>query len=359
MVTTTLEAPHPRRALRLIAALALAGAAAGVLALTDTPSVTRPVARSGEGLIDPTAPPFGDRMFSDDSPFNTRLPTDPIVHPASAAIIATMTGDGSRTAIVAVDRWTIPVFVADERTPRYDIGLTAAWAGYSTLIDVPIPAGATPDPGGDGHLSIIDVPGGFVYDLWQARRGPGGTWVASWGNRLPLRSDGIYPFGRAARGSGLASLAGVIWPHELEQGYIDHALVASWKPIAAGATTPPATASDGTSDEPFAVLEGTRLQLDPDIDIRTLGLEPWQETIARAMQEYGVVIGDTGSRTLGLYSVHPSSFDREIDLPFGSLDGGYAWLGDLPMESFRILASVPLALDSFDRHVADESIYRR
>ncbi len=40
---------------------------------------------------------------------------------------------------------------------------------------------------------------------------------------------------------------------------------------------------------------GSRLQLDPSLDVSTLGLEPGEEIVARALQTYGAYIVDSSS----------------------------------------------------------------
>jgi hypothetical protein len=65
---------------------------------------------------------------------------------------------------------------------------------------------------------------------------------------------------------------------------------------------------------------GSRLQLDPTLDVASLGLEPGEEMIARALQTYGAFIVDSSS-TLACYaqnfaiagsSPYPSSWSNGI-----------------------------------------------
>lgn len=73
---------------------------------------------------------------------------------------------------------------------------------------------------------VVDLDARCEYDLWQARRSDGG-WEASWAGGISMDGDGAYPHGMSTRGSGLASLGGVIWPDELQSGRIEHALAFS------------------------------------------------------------------------------------------------------------------------------------
>ena len=64
--------------------------------------------------------------------------------------------------------------------------------------------------------------------------------------------------------------------------------------VRAGGPWAPATASDGAYDDPAAIPMGARLQLDPAIDIDALGLPPYEATIAKALQTYGMYVGGLG-----------------------------------------------------------------
>ncbi|MDQ7030808.1 MAG: hypothetical protein Q9O62_14070 [Ardenticatenia bacterium] len=244
---------------------------------------------------------------------------------------------------VSVRSYAVPVYFADKETPVYDVRLTADWAPWQLFGPVPIPDGALPDPQDDGHMVIVDRQGGCTYEFWQARR-VGKRWAASWANAISLESDGFYPRGGGARAGGSALLAGLVWPDALEAGRIDHALAFAYGLTRAGGPVPPATASDGWSDDPRALPLGARLQLDPAFNISTL--PAWQQPIARALQEYGMYLVDTTGGDVSLFAVHPYSFDSED--PYDRLIPPEAWFGDtpgaqewarldIPPERFRVL----------------------
>jgi hypothetical protein len=127
------------------------------------------------------------------------------------------------------------------------------------------------------------------------------------------------------RASGFGSAAGLIFPDELAAGRIDHALTFTMKHTKAGGPVPPATASDGWSTVPGAIPEGARLQLDPALDLDSFRLTAWQKTIARALQQYGMYLTDTGG-AVAFQAVHPQSVSTT-----------YPW-GDVPA------AAIPAAL---------------
>jgi hypothetical protein len=261
---------------------------------------------------------------------------------------------------LAVGRWTVPTYFADSSTPLTDVALRKAppsweeeegFLGYppggtnsstgplpNVMEEVPIPAGAQPDPELDAHMSVIDRDTNCEYDLYGAYKGPTG-WQAVWANSTRLDGTGVYPSGIGVKASGFAGDAGLIWPQELQAGHIDHALFFAYPYTKAGGPVSPATSSDGRSSIAGAIPEGARVQLDPNLDLNSLGLTPYQKTIAQALQTYGMILGDTGG-ALSLYAVGRQSYPAnpyEGTLP----DEDYPDLGKIPVNRFRVLALPP------------------
>jgi len=279
-----------------------------------------------------------DAFYAPSSPWNTPLPADVPVHPRSAPMVdALVRAVRARGFVIAVTEWTVPLVRADPAA-RHDIALTASWAPRRVLPAVPVPDDARPDPEGDGHLAVIDPVRGCEWDLWQARRGPGGRWEASWGNVTPLHGAGVYPDGLSARGSGFALAAGLIRPEELAAGRIDHALVFAFPGTEPG-HVPPATKSDGRRAAGTGMPMGTRLQLDPALDLDALGLTGHERVVAEALQRHGMVLGDTGG-VPSLYAAHPSGYGAD---DYGALlpRGARVALGRLPVERMRVVTPPP------------------
>ena len=321
--------------------------AAGVSVYSAAPSL--------EHFATDASPFTGGRIFRDASLFNTPIPPAAPLYPDSEDLVAVLLDRAAEGLVIATTEWTIPAFRAGATTPRVDVRLTADWAPFRVLRQVPIPDGAIPDPQDDGHLTIIDFDGGWVYDLWQAQRTDDG-WEASWGNRIALDSDGIYPLGLSARGSGFSSLMGLIWPHEFAQGSINHVLVFSTLPNRAGLLVPPATESDGRSDDPLTLPEGARLRLDPALDLDLLDLAPWERVIARAMQEYGIILADNGSESISLYAVHPASFGGYA-APY-DLEEGIGYATNIPLDRLQLLDWDELIdIEDLPNEVIDATIY--
>jgi hypothetical protein len=280
----------------------------------------------------PPAPTSSSRgaLYDPSSPWRTPIPDDAELHPRSAEMVDLILEDAAeRGFVLAVKRYTVPVYFADAETPRYRVELTARWAPKGVIRGVPIPAGARPDPGSDGSIAIVDLDQGCEWDLWRFRR-TRGRWAAAWGNALETEGDGIFPHGLSARGSGFALPAGLVWPHELAAGHIDHVLYFAYGFTSRAGAVPPATESDGWSRHPDALPEGARVRLDPTLDLDSLGLEPYERTIAEAMQTYGMILGDDSGGGLSLQAVHPWSL------------GGSAYEGLLPDGRYVDLSKIPL-----------------
>jgi hypothetical protein len=298
---------------------------------------------SGRGQTEPrldAARLPSTRLYSRHSPFNSRIPRDPRLSPASGAMVAGLGRTAAEEgATLAWREYTVPLYLAGRGTPRRRVRLTASWRPRRALLGVPLPAGAAPDPSDDGHLAVIDRSSGCEYDFWQLRRGRRG-WEASWGNALRVKGSGVYPRGYSARGSGFALLAGVVMPYELRRGRIDHALLLSYPYTRAGGPVRPATESDGNTRGRSAIPEGARLQLDPSLDLDSLGLQGYERTIARALQVYGAFVGDTGGNGISLYALHPQSSPRN---PYGSIlpDETYPQLTGIPFDRMRVLRLGP------------------
>jgi hypothetical protein len=301
-------------------------------------------------------PPFAAiGLYVADSPLNSRIPADARIDPDSSAMVKGLFAAGDTSFVVNLRKFSSTVYFADSQTPRYDVAVPCGddWGvGVSQLAGVPIPAwaeasndssGEEAPPEGcgeasslDNHMVVLDLSGRCEYDMWQARR-TGDTWVASWANAISLDSTGIYPNGMSSRGSGFAFLGGVIWPDELRQGRIEHALTFAYPFTKAGGPVPPATDSDGESSEAFAIPEGARLRLDPTLDLTRLGLSTAEYAIARALQEYGMYLVDNaGDAGVALYAVDPRSFGSD---PYGDIlpQGDYPALAGIPLDRLQVL----------------------
>lgn len=298
---------------------------------------------------DPSTLALYDRSAN---PFAQPIGADPAVHPDSDLLVTSLEEQfAEQGMLVVVGEWSTPVFVAGADTPRADVALGAEWSPYPRLRGVPFPPWTLPDPEEDGHAAILDLDAGLEYDFFGLDVS-GGDPSASWANVVALDGPGIFPYGLSARGSGFALLNGVIWPHELEAGRVEHALLFSYDLTRAGGPVAPATESDGTGSGAHELPEGARVQLDPALDVASLGLPPWLATIAIALQEYGMILGDDGGG-ISLYAIGPRSFPEGEAVYDGllPLDGApyVAFPSDFPVDRFRVIDYGPQDPDASTR----------
>ena len=280
---------------------------------------------SGSGSDGGSPQPNGSvwRPFSDASPWNTPIPSSPTIDPNNAAMIA----DWAVSSIygphldVNISGFSVPLYWADASTPKTLVSCDGA--GYGFAVDknkqngtavIPIPAGALPDPESDHHLLVIDRSTNLEWGLWNASNS-GGSWHCGMGANMDLLGTGVRPpitnagadwnFAQGPRACGFALVAGLIRPEEIVAGRIDHALVVAYPHIRAGFFTPPASTAQAVNGQGAqrdrGIPCGGRIQLDPSIDITTLGLSAAGVAIARALQQYGAYVGDY-SGALDLYA---------------------------------------------------------
>jgi hypothetical protein len=287
------------------------------------------------------------RPFGDDSVFNTPIGDNPEIDPDSDAMIARFVEvfNAQGGIDISVRHDSVPVYISDASTPRVSVELTDVHATADSLDNVPLAPEVLPDCGFDTLLAAFDPDTGTLYEFWRAVKNEDGTWRASTGATIDATTgSGIFPgdgeVSEAVRASGFALAAGMIWPHELEAGAIEHAIVFVYFPTRSGGPVAPAVASDGAVDDPAALPMGAHLQLDPDLDLDALDLDPWERTIAVALQVYGMYLGDTGGG-IGLSMLHAYSFEGnpyEGLLPDEVITEGDIFLTKLPPDSFRVLS---------------------
>ncbi len=268
-------------------------------------------------------------------------PTDPR-HPAMLADLLGQIRASKGVVSINTDHYAASYIRADESTPTTDVRFTDCQrkgpAGQAMLDDrtvfrqVPIPADARPAPGSDGHLAIWRPATDQLWEFWQAQRTPDGQWQACWGGRIDQVSSSSAsftpPFGVSA--SGLSATALMISIDEARAGRIDHAIGMVLTDPGTGWSYP-ATRGDGTKTGPGAIPEGTRLRLDPAVDVEALPLTPFGRAVARAAQQYGFIVMDRGGAVVllgesGRIEAERTGRDPWADIfgdtpPYRQLDG--------------------------------------
>lgn len=303
-----------------------------VVAVVATMLVARPWASSGRERLAGTTPSSGPtaaatapatapsgspyRAFTDTSYWNTPLPPDAPVDPSSHAIISFLTRDNANPFVMFTGtgpggRWGHPIYWAKPSDPSYDIRNSCSFVMPPEFGFVRIPKAAHPDPGSDSDMTVYDLQRGVVYALWHAEYDPvTGHWSSCGGTAYYLDSNGLdgrlaqtdQPANTGHRGLPPTTYA-VRWD-EIQSGHIDHILRINVNTTGC-AHVFPMTGDECGSRDPDAPPEGTRIRIDPSIDLSTLHLSPAALIVAQALQRYGAIVGDQtgGSATIQVEGV--------------------------------------------------------
>jgi hypothetical protein len=299
------------------------------------------------------------RPFSDDSPWNTRIPANPELDPGSAAMIADFATSSpyGQKADINMGQWSIPVFYADASTPRVlvraDLGGLgfASSDGSNATAMVPIPPDAMADVMEDGSMAIIDRVNLIEWDFYQGRK-DGSGWRCTLCANISLTGTGVRPYkptnptwytSHGTRACGFPLIAGLIRAEAVRAGRIDHALAIAYPHIRAGLYTPPAsTAQVRIGDQAIktrGIPCGGRIQLDPTLNIDSLGLNAGAKVVARALQEYGAYVADFS----GGISLYGDNSPR-AKAAFAGVLSDYD-LAAVDLRRFRVLKLGPLTDD--------------
>ena len=256
----------------------------------------------------PVAPSAGDEPFAADSVWTAVLPADAPLDRRSDELVADLVRQVTAAGPwINTSQYTAPVYEPPPGTPSVPVALDAGDPALrAALAAVPIPAGARPSKGTDGAMVVWSRAEDTVWELWRARLEADG-WHAAWGGRIDhaSASRGVFPAPYGVAASGLSLLGGMIRPHDVISGHIDHALAFCVPDTTAGIFVAPATRTDGTV-RGGGIPEGTRFRLPADLDIAALGLPSLARKIAEAAQRYGIIVNDHGG-AVSFYGEDPAS----------------------------------------------------
>jgi hypothetical protein len=290
--------------------------------------------------------------YSKTSIWNTPIGPSPKYDVHSTEMVANLGDSNEGRIITAGEGYNYPVYFADEKTPRWDIPClknecTIASSDQNIVrtdlvLNVPIPEDAKPGDDTDARMIIIDTATHTEFDLMSAQRTATG-WEAGTVSIYNILWDGT-PVRHSSRGSGIPGYAGLLRPWEIRQGRIEHALAFGYTEPAAEKCVFPASKTDGDSTIPFAIPEGARLQLDPSLteaDFDQMGLDRAGKIIARALQEYGMILVDhSGSFKIYVEDLINNPFARE-DWTDPDLNLTKESIYGIPHTSFRVLELPP------------------
>ena len=285
--------------------------AAGLVAGAALPVVTAAPAQAAS-TSGSDSRPFPDRVFAPDSFWYRQLPADTPTAPNSAAIVKDLVhqaethwgAPGRPNVTINTTDYSPPMYVARLTDPlvtvNFDNCQNKSW-GDSGLVSkyltgINIPRDAIPAQGTDREIVIYNADTGTLTEMWIAKK-DGDRWSACWGGSIhnAATDDGVFdwPFGVTA--AGLAMTGGTIRAEELKRGRIDH-VVGLALPFSQPYPTisAPALRTDGRNPQGLNVpAQGQMLRFPAHIDIDSLGLSPAARTIAKAAQDYGIIIWDT------------------------------------------------------------------
>jgi hypothetical protein len=269
-----------------------------------THDTTRPAPTAADGS------PY--RAFDASSWWNSPVPDDAPHNAHESAILDYLrtgpdnAGGCLRLAGSGQNPWGQPVYWARPGDPTYDVGGMGG-RRPPELSALRIPRGAEAADNSDGSISIFDLAAGYVTLMTDAHyHAATDTWSASGGTVTYLDSNGLDhrtglsddPRNKGTHRGNNGATSVVRWD-EVQAGAVDHVLKVSSGPELSSRWGFPMTGSDGhgPAGDPAVPPEGLRLRIKPSVDLGALGLDPQALVIARALQSYGMYLGDSGGTT--------------------------------------------------------------
>ena len=308
-----------------------------------------------------SAPPDGAgtstaawRPFADSSPWNTPIAARAAVDPSSAQMVLDFASvPGQDKFWINIQDYSVPVYFVDSTvTPPVTVAAGLGGAGFRTGaandgVDkgsglAPIPSNAMPAVGTDRHLLVVDKKTRMEWGFFNAAKS-GAGWSVDEASTQDLAGSGVRPpesvgpwwAGHGPRACGFGLMAGLITADDIRSGHIQHALVIAYPHIRSSTYTPPASTAQGTfgdAQPTRGIMCGGRMQLDPSLDLKTLGLSASGLVVARALQEYGAFVGDY-SGAVSLYA--DESPDARAYWDAGILGNDTA--EKIPLGRFRVM----------------------
>jgi hypothetical protein len=306
------------------------------------------------------APVPGNGFLAPTSPWNAGLDPAAPLDSRSAARVATLTkviataAASNSPSVLNTGTYSTPLYVVDASTPRVPVKLDHAGAPVlrsAFAHGVPIPPGAIASHGNDGHMTIYQPATDSMWEFWQATRKADG-WHAVWGGAMRgvstnpgFYSGDVWP-GASSEGwtwgasaSGLPIAAGLVTAADLRAGSIAHAVAAAIPNACASLFVWPAQRTDGTSTDANCLPEGAHLRLDPTVNVDALSVSPVARMIARAAQQYGIIVRDVTHSNVALFAEHPATAGAALygaAGPMGPVD--YRSLAGFPWDRLQMLA---------------------
>jgi len=212
------------------------------------------------------------------------------------------------------DTFSSTTYIADENTPREIVYLPGhSWdASLQAVLNrgVPIPPGSRGARGTDGSYALYKPSTDEYWDFWQLAKNSSGAWTTSWGGYIANFSQnaGNFPKPNTNWGSAATSLPLGPQPITVKEalaGIIPHAI--GMAIVHTGNTfVQPAERTDGP--QVGGIPEGTRFRFPTSIDFDHMDLFPFERTVAKAIQNYGMILRDTCGVQPVLYAEDPTPY---------------------------------------------------
>ena len=243
--------------------------------------------------------------FSPDSFWNIPAASDADIHPNSDGIIDFLMADNDLNGCITLagagsgNKWGMPVFTADSSDTVYNV-TSVKWAIPPEFGSLRIPAGAEAADTSDGEMVVYDTVKGVVAQLskatYDSRKD---AWTVSGGSVAYLDSnglDGSLPQSDDPRNDGsfrgYPGSVAMVHYDDIANGKLDNVVKIGVNTANSGHTFP-MIGSDGDTSNPDAPVQGTRIRIRSDVNLAALGLSGHALTIAKGLQEYGMVVGDS------------------------------------------------------------------
>ncbi len=348
--------------------------------LTRRPATIRNLRRDLEELESRDVPTLlGQQLFPLDNPMNQNIANAPVaanstaiinhigttvkVHPDLGYDSPANTGDPI---------YGIPYNVVHGNSVTKVNVIIDGYPSQSDELPVPIPANAVIEgdyqsgpnlngPGystgerGDSHLIIWDEDNNIAYELFGTSRptdvtNSSGEWEALQETVWNMNTDTFRSLGEtSADAAGLSILAGLLRPDEAlptsqgGQGAIDHALrfTLPSADIAPQYTYPASHAITVSPPASDLLPMGGRLRLKDTTAVNNIiaTMGPEAQVVARAMQQYGLILADDGSSMFITGSSASVDANNDISLTWDISD--ILTLEDLSAKNFQVVNLTP------------------
>jgi parallel beta-helix repeat protein len=221
-----------------------------------------------------------------------------------------------------------PIYFAKPGDPVADVQVgEPSWVKGDIRWDgkpIPVPDGAAPAPGSDGHLTIVSADRKTAWDMWRCTQADKSGYVTVTISQWNLTGSGVPSVGvdnSSARGSGMPVIPTTIRADEALYG-IRHALGITVPRVSGDYIYPPATHSDGGLG-PDGIKYGMLFVLRPDYPVPA-SASIGERNVIQALKTYGAYVADQGaSMELDADSTQPDVW-AQSGLTANSLDIGPA-----------------------------------